>query len=290
MEAHVRATSGWKKSPRDERDKLRMAPVKALPDQVDLSGYVISIGDQDGLDECTGFGIMYSLAAEGLIDGALSEPFSPDWGYAGARLLEGTLKEDSGAYSRDVYKWVFAEGCLLERFHPFDTKLDTTDPRTWPNAERAKDWRIKEYTRCVDGYLGICAALADHHIVSLGSPWYEAWMNTGSDGKMSEHPGACVGGHQTYLVGYDLIARHFILVNSWGRSWGKGGYGFLPFSALDLFKTDDGYDAYYAVCEWDSVVPPPDPDPQPTPSHKIPLWLPIVLIGAALIALAFLVL
>ncbi|OGR56698.1 MAG: hypothetical protein A2X36_08315 [Elusimicrobia bacterium GWA2_69_24] len=40
--------------------------------------------------------------------------------------------------------------------------------------------------------------------------------------------GAGCGGHVILITGYDAAAQEFIFRNSWGASWGAGGYGRLP--------------------------------------------------------------
>ncbi len=43
-----------------------------------------------------------------------------------------------------------------------------------------------------------------------------------------------LGGHAVLLAGFDDAAGggagHFIVRNSWGTSWGDGGYGYLPYA------------------------------------------------------------
>ena len=41
-----------------------------------------------------------------------------------------------------------------------------------------------------------------------------------------------IGGHAVLAVGYDDAAQLFTIRNSWGSRWGKGGYGFMPYSYL----------------------------------------------------------
>lgn len=43
-----------------------------------------------------------------------------------------------------------------------------------------------------------------------------------------ETPDLC-GGHSVLLVGFDRETRRFIFKNSWGKTWGKEGYGSLSF-------------------------------------------------------------
>jgi len=49
-----------------------------------------------------------------------------------------------------------------------------------------------------------------------------------------------VGGHAVLAVGYDQAKRAFIVRNSWGVSWGFGGYCWFPFEYVaDTDLADD---------------------------------------------------
>ena len=38
-----------------------------------------------------------------------------------------------------------------------------------------------------------------------------------------------IGGHAMVVVGYDDAKQAFRIQNSWGRSWGDGGYGWFSY-------------------------------------------------------------
>jgi C1A family cysteine protease len=40
------------------------------------------------------------------------------------------------------------------------------------------------------------------------------------------------GGHAVLVVGYDHARRLLTFRNSWGRGWGDGGYGYLPYAFI----------------------------------------------------------
>ena len=49
-----------------------------------------------------------------------------------------------------------------------------------------------------------------------------------------------VGGHAVVAVGYDDSKQDFIVRNSWGPSWGIGGYCMMPYKYLtDTNLADD---------------------------------------------------
>lgn len=250
--------SGWKKDPRDDRDFL-VRPVRAeeLPRAVDNSAIRPvnpAFRDQLQLGSCVGHGYAAVAGSEAVKAKKFVEWFSPMWIYNGARRTEGTLAQDEGCYPRDAAQWLVDHGALLEHFRPYTGKLDTSDPLLWalngvPCPAEASKWPIAKYTRCDNGVLGICAALADGYLVVIGTPWPDRWMNPGKSGKLPV-PKKCecknAGGHCTYLFGYDQDRSLFKLGNSWGMDWALGGWAYAPFEAFDVFKASGrGYDAMF---------------------------------------------
>lgn len=240
------------KDRRDERAFLHQTvPFEKLPPKIDLSKYLVPVNNQGNLGACTGFGIGGNIASTFNQLGEKLGWFSPMWIYNGERLLEGTLDEDSGAQPVDGFRWLVNNGGLLEKYHPYKDILDKTDPTTWEAdgkkcSDLAKDYPVLSYVRCVDGETGLCSALAQCHFVSLGSPWYESWMEYGENsGSLSQDHSQVAGGHETLLYGYDLKKRVFYGQNSWGEGWGHGGRYVMPFAAIKAFKRDGGYDGMY---------------------------------------------
>jgi len=281
---------GWKKDKRDERDHLHKPTrkVSLLPDFFSLELYLPTVRDQGNLGSCTGFGIGGNLTGVAKKQEAFSEWFSPTWIYNGGRKLAGDLPYDTGCYPRDNFEFLREWSCLLEHFRPYKDTLDKTDPTSWlfdgvsviPEAAKRP---LISYTRITDGVDNICDALAAGNFVSIGSPWYESWMDTDSQGRLEENYDNVVGGHETLLYGYDRIGKFFYGQNSWGTSWGNRGRFLMPFSAIEAFKASDGYDAHYVTVEWrNPVPPPPDPDPVPVVDKKLPLWVWLVIIGAVI--------
>ena len=284
--------AGWKKDRRDERDWLRGRAVVELPVAVDLSSILPSVRDQGNLGSCTGFGIGGNITGTAIDKDVYTEWFSPQWIYSGARLLEGTLDYDDGAYPRDCLDFIKDNGCLLEHYRVYRDTLDKTNPLTWIGASSALLWPIVSYTRCVDGVDGIISALASGHLVSLGTPWYGSWEDVDLDGTLPEDYGYVAGGHEYLCYGYDSIKKLLYCQNSWGTEWGNGGRFAVHFSAIDAFKLDDGYDAHFVTVDWEPVEPPPDPPPNPPEPdpivHKFPWW--VVVIGLAILAAVVLLL
>ena len=71
--------------------------------------------------------------------------------------------------------------------------------------------------------------------VIAGTVW-RSDMNAGPDGIM-RNSGKSYGGHAYVINGVDIDKQTFRIKNSYGKKWGKNGYGFLSFKDMeDLLK------------------------------------------------------
>ena len=262
---------GWRKDKFDSRDYLHKM-IKVVPNIVDWSAIIPNVRDQGNLGACTGFGIGGQLTALANKLKVYTEWFSPTWIYNGARFIEGTLTQDAGAEPGDCLDWLKKSGCLLEHFWPYVDVLDKQSPPSKFAVEAAK-WPELAYTRVTGDVDGMCSALAAGNILSIGTPWFDSWMNVGANGMLGAVTAQSTvdGGHETYLYGYDKTQNVFFGSNSWGPSWGKAGRYLMPFSAIPIFKVQGGYDAHYITVSWGTNPTPP----APTPPAPIPPTPPI---------------
>jgi len=192
------------------------------------------------------FGIGANLVARDKRWNTYVEYYSPSWIYNGARFIEGTLTQDVGCYPRDALHWLYEKGCLLEYLWPYNPlRLDVAPPPSHLEPEAAK-YPLLSYYRVVDGVEGICEVLANGQYVSIGTPWYEKWVDP-VNGELAEVSflDPIAGGHETCLYGYDKDKGIFYGINSWGTDWGNKGFYTMPFSAFGVFKVMGGYDAHY---------------------------------------------
>jgi len=47
-----------------------------------------------------------------------------------------------------------------------------------------------------------------------------------------------VGGHAICVVGYDDAKKWFKFKNSWGKTWGDGGYGYMSYDYMAEYLMD----------------------------------------------------
>src|SRR5215831_16519367 len=109
---------GWQPDLPDQRDFAYKAPaafIKALPSKVDLRKSCPPVYDQGDLGSCTANAIGGAFEFELLKDQSGNE-FMPSrlFIYYNERVIEGTVKTDSGAQIRDGIKSVHHQGVCSE--------------------------------------------------------------------------------------------------------------------------------------------------------------------------------
>lgn len=178
----------------DSRDMLYSMPLKVqrqlLPEIVRYK--VGKILDQGSEGSCCG------QACKQLLQ---SQPFEQEdgpeaeWIYHEAQKIDEFPEGTEGTSVRAALEILRRLG-LIESFH-------------WaPNLDSVLDW------------------LAVQGPVDAGTYWFS--YDTESDGRVP-FTGRAVGGHSYLLTGYDLHARVLFMANSWGRSYGKNGEGYITF-------------------------------------------------------------
>jgi C1A family cysteine protease len=80
-----------------------------------------------------------------------------------------------------------------------------------------------------------------------------------------------LGGHCILLVGYASYKQLFKFRNSWGDSWGQGGYGTLPYQyVLDQNLSSD----FWVITLMEGTQPGPTPPPPTPPDPPTPTPIP----------------
>jgi C1A family cysteine protease len=224
---------GWKPDAPDHRDVLYQAPapiLRALPPSVDLRPTMPPIWDQSALGSCTANA---TGAQVWHLDKTLPEEPSRLFIYYNTRILEGTVRQDSGASIRNSIKSVVRWGYTPERLFPYDIKKFTRKPTN--NAYKtAKLERVTQYARVPRNPAQIKARLADGYTINFGFTVYESFEGMTTNGLLAmpgkkERP---LGGHAVLAVGYDDTKGLYIIRNSYGVGWGDNGYFYMPYEYL----------------------------------------------------------
>jgi C1A family cysteine protease len=247
-------TFGWVPDIPDQRDR-KFSIVKDIPikTNVDLRSVCPPIYDQGNLGSCTAQAIAGVIQFDQMKEN-LVEQFTPSqlFIYYNERVIEGTVNSDCGAMIRTGVKSVNKDGvCPNKEWAYIISKFKTTPPVKAYN--HAKLHPTVEYSRINNvSALGLdmLTCLSDGYPFIFGFSVYESFMNIGKSGivKMPKPTERVLGGHAVVAVGYNWTnktisgcpSNYFIVRNSWGTSWGKSGYFFMPKEYLtDTNLADD---------------------------------------------------
>jgi C1A family cysteine protease len=245
---------GWVPDLPDQRDHLfaaRPAVLAALPPSVDLRDKCPKVYDQGRLGSCTANAIAaayeFGLLKQGLPDFMPSRLFI----YYNERVMEGTIKSDSGAMIRDGIKSLNKQGVCEEVSWAYDITRFADEPPA-PCYQEALGNLATSYQRVQRSLAQLKGCLADGYPIVFGFMVYESFESeevarTG----VVPMPGAneqALGGHAVLAVGYDDATGRFLVRNSWGSEWGQGGYFTMPYAYLTERSLSSDFWAVNVVC------------------------------------------
>ena len=232
------ARYGWKPSLPDHRDLIAdTTGITSLP-EVDPRPKMPPPFDQGQLGSCTANAVGGALEYDGILDGAPAVTPSRLFIYYCERTIEGSLgKGDTGAFGRDGFKAARRFGTPPETDWPYDIAnyAENPPPQAWQDAAAHKLTKsYKSVPRSVNQFKLV---LSNQQTIAFGFSVYESFESAAvaSSGvvPMPAPSEQQVGGHEVLAVGYLADQPNYVLVrNSWGPSWGIGGYFLMPWQYL----------------------------------------------------------
>jgi hypothetical protein len=175
--------------------------------------------------------------------------------YLGGRIIEASVKEDSGCEIRDVVKAAAHDGICLEKYMPYNPdKL--AQKRTKTSIKNAQAHQIAVgYYRCDNNETNRQATVdnmiraLDSNMPVVGGYSWLSCLDASSfeqNGVMPEPSGKLEGGHCNWCCGVDIPSRMFLWQNSYGTDYGaehpvskQGGFVIMPFSWVLTGACDD---------------------------------------------------
>jgi len=239
------------KDPVDLRDRPYQPPPVTLPDEYPTAGEVGTylgvytraklILDQGQEGACTGFGlacvINYARWRKAKLPTRL-ESVSPRMLYNFARRYDEYAGEDyDGSSCRGALKGWFHHGVCLETDWPYEAS-GITRPK-YGYAERAADQTLGVYYRIdTQSITDLQAAIHEVGAVYVSANTHAGWQEVPAvTRKKITHEtlpvigyadnAPVLGGHAFALVGFNT--QGFVVQNSWGASWGAGGFAVLRY-------------------------------------------------------------
>jgi C1A family cysteine protease len=213
-----------------------MEALATLPSKVDMRSACPPVYDQGQLGSCTGNAIAGAMEFDLKKENPKTE-FAPSrlFIYYNERVIEGTVKSDSGAQIRDGIKSVAAQGAPHEALWPYNIADFAEKPPQTAYDDAAKH-EATLYQRLVQSLTQMKGCLAAGSPFVFGFTVYASFegpdvAKTGIVPMPARHE-KMLGGHAVLAVGYDDSQQRFIVRNSWGPAWGDKGYFTIPYIYL----------------------------------------------------------
>ena len=236
---------GWMPDVPDQRDYLLTAilriPAK-LPPSIDLRSVCSEVEDQGQLGSCTANALAGALECLEKKDKVHFEDFSRLFIYYNERVIEHTIKSDSGAMIRDGIKTLAKQGICSEEIWPYKVSQFAVKPSA-ACYKQALNHQITSYYR-IHTLDEMRACLAEGFPFVFGFTVYESFesQDVARTGivNMPKSGEKALGGHAVMAVGYNDRQKRFIVRNSWGDTWGMKGYFTMPYNYVaDRDLSDD---------------------------------------------------
>lgn len=216
-----------------------------LPASFDLSSKMPEVGNQGDQQSCVAWAIAYAMKGyqENMQLGE-SLQFSPSFVY---NQINGG--KNAPTQVTDALNVLSEQGvCLMDEM-PYNERRWTQEPSS--EAKRsARRFRIAEWRRVntVDVQevkTHIAAGLPVIIGAMVSAEFRDDGFSQGAD-YVWKRAGTPIGGHAMLVVGYDDDKGAFKLMNSWGKQWGDGGFGWVDYAIFpDVvmygFIAKDGY-------------------------------------------------
>lgn len=225
---------------REYTTKVESKIISPLP-SVDLRSMDSPIFDQGSLGSCTGNALAGALQFLEKKDKIPYTELSRLFIYFDERVVENTVNIDSGASLRNGIKTLAKLGVCSETCWPYDIQNFAVQPGHKCYIEASKH-RILSYYR-LNILEDMTHCLDNGYPFDFGFSVYSSFeneevANTGIV-NMPTVDEQLLGGHAVMAIGYDMNKKIFpesigsvLCRNSWGVSWGIGGYFWLPFEYL----------------------------------------------------------
>jgi hypothetical protein len=195
-----------------------------------LDDFGIPVKDQGATNSCVGHALTEGLEILWKAQGNPDTRFNAFWPYS---LVSA---DDEGASISDAFEECRRIGVLPDDgSFPHRWIKPAKVPRQYPQAMTAAKAYQLEYGYHTGGWPEIGTAAQLGFPAEIGVPVYDSWMNAGPNNPVCLPSGSLVGWHAILVTGCRKAQDGQWLLeflNSWGKSWGRNGVGYLTRSGL----------------------------------------------------------
>jgi len=209
-----------------------------LPRKMDMRRHMTPVEDQGRLGTCVPnalVGAIEYLYARKLRRWPCLKPrdYSRLFVYYWARYLDG-IEGDDGSRPRTAIKALKTFGVCKEKLWRYD-QLKWSQKPPPRIMQKALRHRVDDYWR-VNDRTEMLRALADGLPVTFGLVLYESFDKVGKDGivPMPGKDERIIGRHAMLACGFLGGGSNVVVRNSWGNSWGDGGYCYMPIEYFEI--------------------------------------------------------
>jgi C1A family cysteine protease len=162
--------------------------------------------------------------------------------YYNVRKMYNEMSDDAGSRIIDCIKILKKTGVPPEMTHPYHEKFLYKRPNELSNklAKYCKLLEFEELDRTQ-----IKNNLLENNPIVCGIKIFENFnnRNTITTGYVSlpDKDEELLGGHSIVIVGYNDNKKHYIFINSWGKSWGNNGIGYIPYEYINNYDLADEF-------------------------------------------------
>jgi hypothetical protein len=235
--------------PRDFKVRALFGAPRGMPAESSLEEHVLKIADQGETSSCVGQAIGCAVDTRLRKMGRVVQPVSRQAIYTFGRAIDRASPtealRDEGSYPRLAMRGMKQWGVPTAHRWPFDP-AHINDEMPWDVMQESSAFTLSAWWRVSS--VGnsrveeVCQALSHGYPVVFGTEVDAAFCDHTGKGRVTPaDPRKSLGGHMMCLVGYrtEGATRVFRGVNSWGTSWGDGGfYNAGPEFVMDARATD----------------------------------------------------
>lgn len=234
QEENIIINSGYLPLPSEKYEKIplagRISTTKAYPSSVSIDCPPILNQGSEG--SCVSWGVGYaarSISWEGLYGGAYSYStniFSPEYIYNQIKVSDCA----SGSYVTDGLDLIQDQGVCVWNDMPYTDVSCDLYPDNY-QVQQAANFKIANYTRLSITLDAFKDQLAAGKPIVVAGPVYRQFYYLGYN-EVQTKTVRNYGGHCYCCVGYDDSKNAFLVMNSWGTSWGTNGYGWISYNIM----------------------------------------------------------